>query len=56
MSKSKFIHTLSGYKNIFALEQRAIVLNFVKNLAFLLRHPVYLSLLTSSGILKLNMR
>ena len=35
MSKSKFIHTLSEYKNTFALEQRAIVLSFVKNVAFL---------------------
>ena len=40
MSKSKFFHTLSEYKNIFALEQRAFVLSFVKNVAFLLGHPV----------------
>ena len=42
MSKSKFIHTLSEFKNIFALEQKAIALNFVKNIAFLLGHPVNL--------------
>ena len=41
MSQSKFIHTLSESKNIFALEQKAIVLNFVKNVAFLLGHPVH---------------
>ena len=39
-SKSKFIHTLSEYKNIFALEQRVIVLSFTKNVAFLLGHQV----------------
>ena len=41
MSKSKFIHTLSKSKNIFALEQKAIVLSYVKNIAFILGHPVY---------------
>ena len=40
MSKSKFIHTLSESKNIFALEQKAIVLSFVKNVAFFLGHVV----------------
>ena len=40
MQKSTFIHTLSEYNNIFALEQRAIVLSFVKNIAFLLGHSV----------------
>ena len=40
MSKSKFIHTLSGSKNILALEQKTIVLSYAKNVAFLLGHPV----------------
>ena len=40
MSKSKFIHTLSESKSVFASEQKAIVLSFVKNVAFLLGHPV----------------
>ena len=39
MSKSKFIHTLSESKNIFASEQKAIILSAVKYVAFLLRHP-----------------
>ena len=34
MSKSKFIHTLSESKNTFALEQKTIILSFVKNVAF----------------------
>ena len=34
MSESKFIHTLSGSKNIFALEQNTIVFSFVKMLRF----------------------
>ena len=42
MSKSKFIHTLSESKNIFVLEQKAIVLSFVKNVASLLGHTVFL--------------
>ena len=42
MSKSKLIHTLSESKNISALEQKAIVLSFVQNVAFLLGHPVLL--------------
>ena len=40
MLKSKFIHTPSESKNIFALEQKVIVLSFVKNVAFLLGHLV----------------
>ena len=36
ISKFKFIHTLSQSKSIFANEQKAIVLCFVKNVAFLL--------------------
>ena len=36
-----FIHTLSESKAIFALEQKAIVLSFVKNVTFLLGHPVF---------------
>ena len=40
MLKSKFIQTLSESKNTFALEQKAVVLSFVKNVAFLLGHPV----------------
>ena len=42
MSKFKIFHTLSESKNTFALEQKAIILSFVKNVAFLLGHPVYL--------------
>ena len=34
---------LSESKNAFALEQKAIVLSFVKNVAFLLGHPVYMN-------------
>ena len=40
MSKSKFIHILSESKTIFALKQKATVLSFVKNVAFLLGHLV----------------
>ena len=36
MSKSKLTHNLSESKNVFALEQKAVVLSFVKNVAFLL--------------------
>ena len=43
MSKSMFILTLSASKNTFVLEKEAIVLSFVKNVAFLLGHPVYQS-------------
>ena len=45
MSKSKFTHTLSESKNTFALKQKAIILSFVKNAAFLLGHPVVLAIL-----------
>ena len=34
MSKSKFIHTLSESENTSALEQKAIVVSFVKMLRF----------------------
>ena len=40
MSKFKFMHTLSESKGIFAVEQKAIVSCFVKNVAFLLGHLV----------------
>ena len=40
VSKSKFMHTLLESKSIFAIEQKAIVACFVKNVAFLLGHPV----------------
>ena len=43
MSKSKFIHTLFEAKSIFAIEQKAIVSCFVKNVAFLLGHPVFIA-------------
>ena len=39
--KSKFMHTLSESKSIFAIEQKAITLCFVKNVAFLMGHPVF---------------
>ena len=41
VSESKFMHTLSESKSIFAIEQKATELCFVKNVAFLLGHPVY---------------
>ena len=41
MSKFKFMHTLSESKIIFAIEQRAIVSCFIKNVASLLGHPVF---------------
>ena len=34
MSKSKFMHSLLKSKSIFAIEQKAIVACFVKNVAF----------------------
>ena len=34
MSKSELIHTLSESKNVFTLEQKTIVLSFVKMLRF----------------------
>ena len=40
MSKSEFIRTQSESRNIFALEKKAIALSFVKNVAFLLGHPL----------------
>ena len=40
VSKSKFMHTLSKSKSIFAIEQKAIALCFVKNVAFLLGDPL----------------
>ena len=40
MSKSKFVRTLPESKKIFALEQKVIVLSFVKIVAFLLGNPV----------------
>ena len=46
MSKSKFIHTLSESKNTFALQQQAIAVSFVKNVAFLLAYLVVLELST----------
>ena len=42
MSKFKFMHSISKSKSIFAIEQKTIVLCFVKNVAFLLGHPVYI--------------
>ena len=41
MSKFKFMHTLSESKSSFAIQQKAIVLCFVKNAVLLLGHPVY---------------
>ena len=38
MSRFKFIHALSESENTFALEQQAIVVSFVRNVAFLLGH------------------
>ena len=40
VSKFKFMHALSESKSLFAIEQKAVVSCFVKNVAFLLRHPV----------------
>ena len=40
VSKSKLIHTLSKSENTYALEQKAIILSFVKNVAFLLGHAL----------------
>ena len=41
VSKFNFLHTLSESKSIFAIELNATVSCFVKNVAFLLRHPIY---------------
>ena len=40
VSKFKFMHTLFQSKIIFAIEQKAIVSCSVKNVVFLLGHPV----------------
>ena len=40
MSKFNFLHTLSESKSIFTVVQKAIVLSFVKYVAFLLGHSV----------------
>ena len=40
VSRFEFMRTLSESKSIFAIEQIAIVLCFVKNVAFLLGQPV----------------
>ena len=42
MSNFKFMHTLSESKSIFAIEQKTIVSCSVKNVAFLLGHPIVL--------------
>ena len=43
VSKSKCMHTLLESKSIFAIEQKAIVACFVKNVACLLGYPVYIN-------------
>ena len=48
MSKFKFMQTLSESKSIFSIEQKAIVSCFVKNVAFLLGHSVYLDKIEGS--------
>ena len=40
VSKFKFMHTLSESKSIFSIKQKATVSCFIKNVAFLLGHPV----------------
>ena len=45
MIDNYWIVIFQNLKNIFALEQRAIVLSFVKNAAFLLGHPVQYKIL-----------
>ena len=40
MSKLELVHTLSESKNTLAVEQKAIVVSFVENVAFLFGHPV----------------
>ena len=45
VSKFKFMHALSESKSIFAIEQKAIVSCFVKNVAFLLGHPIVLTMI-----------
>ena len=39
MSKFKFMHALSEWESIFAIEQKAIVSCFVKNVAFSTEKP-----------------
>ena len=39
MSKSKFIHTLLESKNTFALEQKVIVVSFLKNCCVFIGTP-----------------
>ena len=51
MSKFKFMHTLSESKSIFATEEKAIVSCFVKNVAFLLGHPVFFFIFLSDFII-----
>ena len=41
VSKVKFMHTLFESKSIFVIDQQAIVLCSVKNVAFLLGHLVF---------------
>ena len=43
VSKLELMRTLSELKSIFEIEQKAIISCFVKNVAFLLGHPVYAS-------------
>ena len=40
MSEFKYMHTLSESKSIFAIKQQGVATCFVKNVAFLLGHPV----------------
>ena len=49
MSKSKFVHTLSESKNIFALKQKAVFLSFIKNVAFLLGHLAHVHTVNKKG-------
>ena len=41
MLKFEFMHTVSESNSIFENQQKAIVLCLVKNVAFLLGHPVH---------------
>ena len=52
MSKSKFFHKLLESKNIFTIEQKAIVLCFVKNVAFFwdTRYIIYLVTCRACGM------
>ena len=45
VSKFKFMHTLFESRSIFAIEQKAIVSCFIRNVAFLLGHPVEIFLI-----------